>query len=211
MRDVLFNGTVSSTWESCGDGRTKLRSPSSVLERMLRRFGCSVGAAAARVRAPAARVARPLSSASRIGGPATVAGTEKIARIAHSPRVAADAPRPRPLPVTSLATPRAAAAKEVINVTFVKPTGEKVTVKAPVGDSMLEVAHANKIDIEGACARAVARWWPRPCVGPERRALPRCVRSAVLRYRSRDLNPCRRLRRRDSVLHVPRHRVQGAV
>ena len=35
-------------------------------------------------------------------------------------------------------------------MTFVKPDGSKQTVKAPVGDSMLEVAHANKIDIEGA-------------------------------------------------------------
>jgi len=43
----------------------------------------------------------------------------------------------------------ASAAKATINVTFVKPNGTKVTVKAPVGDSMLEVAHANDIDIEG--------------------------------------------------------------
>lgn len=44
----------------------------------------------------------------------------------------------------------AGAKKETIKVTFVKPTGEKVTVDAPIGDSMLEVAHANNIDIEGA-------------------------------------------------------------
>jgi 2Fe-2S ferredoxin len=43
-----------------------------------------------------------------------------------------------------------AAAKKTIQVTFVKPDGSKQTVSAPVGDSMLEVAHANKIDIEGA-------------------------------------------------------------
>jgi hypothetical protein len=41
------------------------------------------------------------------------------------------------------------AAKPTINVTFVKPDGTKVAVKAPVGASMLEVAHANNIDIEG--------------------------------------------------------------
>lgn len=41
-------------------------------------------------------------------------------------------------------------AKATIGVTFVKPDGTKVAVRAPVGDSMLEVAHANNIDIEGA-------------------------------------------------------------
>jgi hypothetical protein len=42
------------------------------------------------------------------------------------------------------------AAKKTIKVTFVKPDGSKKTVDAPVGDSMLEVAHANGVDIEGA-------------------------------------------------------------
>jgi ferredoxin len=41
-------------------------------------------------------------------------------------------------------------------VTFVKPDGARVTVSAPIGDSMLEVAHANKIDIEGACGGETA-------------------------------------------------------
>ena len=43
-----------------------------------------------------------------------------------------------------------------ISVTFVKPDGSRVTVQAPLGDSMLEVAHANKIDIEGACGGETA-------------------------------------------------------
>ncbi len=43
-----------------------------------------------------------------------------------------------------------AAAKKTIQVTFVKPDGSKQTVSANIGDSMLEVAHAHKIDIEGA-------------------------------------------------------------
>ena len=43
-----------------------------------------------------------------------------------------------------------------IKVTFVKPDGSRVTVDAPIGDSMLEVAHANKIDIEGACGGETA-------------------------------------------------------
>ncbi len=32
-----------------------------------------------------------------------------------------------------------------------KPDGSKQTVDAAIGDSMLEVAHKNKIDIEGGC------------------------------------------------------------
>lgn len=48
------------------------------------------------------------------------------------------------------------AGKKTIKVTFVKPDGEKVTVDAKIGDSMLEVAHANKIDVEGACGGETA-------------------------------------------------------
>ena len=44
-----------------------------------------------------------------------------------------------------------------------KPSGEKVTVDAPTGDSMLEVAHANNIDIEGAQRRSFWRTSPRGC------------------------------------------------
>jgi 2Fe-2S ferredoxin len=38
----------------------------------------------------------------------------------------------------------------------VKQDGARVTVSAPIGDSMLEVAHANKIDLEGACGGETA-------------------------------------------------------
>ena len=41
-------------------------------------------------------------------------------------------------------------------MTFVKPDGSKQVCDAPIGDSMLEVAHANKIDIEGACGGETA-------------------------------------------------------
>ena len=37
-----------------------------------------------------------------------------------------------------------------------KPDGSKQVVSGPVGDSMLEIAHANKIDIEGACGGETA-------------------------------------------------------
>ena len=42
-----------------------------------------------------------------------------------------------------------AAPAETINVTFVED-GEEVTVEAEVGKTILEVAHANEIDLEGA-------------------------------------------------------------
>ena len=54
---------------------------------------------------------------------------------------------PPPLPRRAAPT-----ARKSIKVTFVKPDGSRQEVSAPIGDSMLEVAHANKIDIEGACA-----------------------------------------------------------
>ena len=42
------------------------------------------------------------------------------------------------------------------SVTFVYPDGSERTVDAPVGDSVLEIAHANGIDIEGACEGSMA-------------------------------------------------------
>lgn len=41
-------------------------------------------------------------------------------------------------------------------VTFVKPEGEKVEIDAPNGLSLLEIAHENDIDIEGACEGSLA-------------------------------------------------------
>ena len=41
-------------------------------------------------------------------------------------------------------------------MTFVKPDGEKVEVDAPNGLSVLEIAHSNNIDIEGACEGSLA-------------------------------------------------------
>ena len=37
-----------------------------------------------------------------------------------------------------------------------KPDGTRVVAAAPIGDSMLEVAHAHKVDIEGACGGETA-------------------------------------------------------
>ena len=47
-----------------------------------------------------------------------------------------------------LCTPSAAA--ETVSMTFIDEDGEEVEVQAEVGKSLLEVAHANEIDLEGA-------------------------------------------------------------
>ncbi len=39
---------------------------------------------------------------------------------------------------------------------FVKASGEEVKVNGTIGDSLLEIAHANKVDIEGACGGETA-------------------------------------------------------
>ena len=44
----------------------------------------------------------------------------------------------------------------MLKMTFIISTGEKVEVEAPVGLSILEVAHLNKIDLEGACEGSLA-------------------------------------------------------
>ncbi|XP_058195275.1 uncharacterized protein LOC131311731 [Rhododendron vialii] len=46
--------------------------------------------------------------------------------------------------------------KEKISVTFVYKDGEEKTIKVPIGMSMLEAAHENDIDLEGACEGSLA-------------------------------------------------------
>ncbi|XP_008787614.1 2Fe-2S ferredoxin-like isoform X2 [Phoenix dactylifera] len=46
--------------------------------------------------------------------------------------------------------------KETISVTFVDKDGEEKLIKVPIGMSMLEAAHQNDIDLEGACEGSLA-------------------------------------------------------
>ncbi len=41
-------------------------------------------------------------------------------------------------------------------MTFITPEGDKTTVDAPLGLSVLEIAHQNNIDLEGACEGSLA-------------------------------------------------------
>jgi 2Fe-2S ferredoxin len=41
-------------------------------------------------------------------------------------------------------------------MTFISPDGERIEVEAAVGRSVLEIAHRNDIDIEGACDGSLA-------------------------------------------------------
>lgn len=41
-------------------------------------------------------------------------------------------------------------------MTFISPNGQRIEVEAPVGLSVLEIAHRNNIDIEGACEGSLA-------------------------------------------------------
>lgn len=41
-------------------------------------------------------------------------------------------------------------------ITFILPKGESIVVDAPVGLSVLEIAHENDIDLEGACEGSLA-------------------------------------------------------
>ena len=41
-------------------------------------------------------------------------------------------------------------------MTFIKPDGTRVEVEAPLGLSVLEIAHRNDIDLEGACEGSLA-------------------------------------------------------
>ncbi|TKW19717.1 hypothetical protein SEVIR_4G038700v4 [Setaria viridis] len=46
--------------------------------------------------------------------------------------------------------------KQVISVTFVNKDGSEKTIRVPVGMSMLEAAHENDIELEGACEGSLA-------------------------------------------------------
>ncbi len=46
--------------------------------------------------------------------------------------------------------------EEAITVTFVDKDGNDVVVQAPIGKSLLEVAHDNEIELEGACEGSLA-------------------------------------------------------
>ncbi|XP_058227831.1 uncharacterized protein LOC131336136 [Rhododendron vialii] len=46
--------------------------------------------------------------------------------------------------------------EEKISVTFVDKDGEETHIKVPVGMSMLEAAHENDIELEGACEGSLA-------------------------------------------------------
>lgn len=41
-------------------------------------------------------------------------------------------------------------------MTFMTPSGGRIEVDAPVGLSVLEIAHRNKVDLEGACEGSLA-------------------------------------------------------
>ncbi|GMI97867.1 MITOCHONDRIAL FERREDOXIN 2, ARABIDOPSIS MITOCHONDRIAL FERREDOXIN 2 [Hibiscus trionum] len=45
---------------------------------------------------------------------------------------------------------------EAISVTFVSKDGEEIPIRVPIGMSMLEAAHENDIELEGACEGSLA-------------------------------------------------------
>ncbi|XP_022754766.1 uncharacterized protein LOC111303032 [Durio zibethinus] len=46
--------------------------------------------------------------------------------------------------------------REMISVTFVTKDGEEIPIQVPIGMSMLEAAHENDIELEGACEGSLA-------------------------------------------------------
>lgn len=52
-------------------------------------------------------------------------------------------------------------------VTFIEPNGKRHEIDAPEGLSLLEIAHRNKIDLEGACEGSLACSTCHVIVAPE--------------------------------------------
>lgn len=59
-------------------------------------------------------------------------------------------------PYGSTPSENAPAEPQRISVTFVNKDGEEKTIRVPVGMSMLEAAHENGIELEGACEGSLA-------------------------------------------------------
>lgn len=53
-------------------------------------------------------------------------------------------------------TPEEGGEQKTISVTFVDKDGEEKQIKVPIGMSMLEAAHENDIELEGACEGSLA-------------------------------------------------------
>jgi 2Fe-2S ferredoxin len=52
-------------------------------------------------------------------------------------------------------------------MTFIDRDGKELTVEAPLGESLLEIAHANNVDIEGVCEGCMACSTCHVVVAPE--------------------------------------------
>jgi ferredoxin len=89
-------------------------------------------------RAPLRSRAISVGNLGVIGEPGRFLGSSALARLSTS----------------AAATPQADAEK--ISVTFVDKDGEETEIKVPVGTSMLEAAHENDIELEGACEGSLA-------------------------------------------------------
>jgi len=57
---------------------------------------------------------------------------------------------------TANASEKGSEKEETISVTFVDKDGEEQHIKVPIGMSMLEAAHENDIELEGACEGSLA-------------------------------------------------------
>mmetsp|Transcript_46473 Transcript_46473/g.97656 ORF Transcript_46473/g.97656 Transcript_46473/m.97656 type:complete len:163 (+) Transcript_46473:232-720(+) len=51
---------------------------------------------------------------------------------------------------------RSFSSKETVTITYIDPTGEEHPVEAEVGKHLLDVAHDNNIELEGACGGELA-------------------------------------------------------
>lgn len=74
-------------------------------------------------------------------------------RVAATTRIAGSfSRRQRRLPAVRWhGGPKTVADAPRVNVTFIQPDDSKKTVEAIVGESLLQTAHRNDIDLEGAC------------------------------------------------------------
>ncbi|XP_010552858.1 PREDICTED: uncharacterized protein LOC104823133 [Tarenaya hassleriana] len=105
------------------------------------------------------RVFRQLHCVGFLSGPKSLAGNRGCIQLLADRRVFHNSymQRFRPFSESTASTSQQDnEAKQTITVIFVSKDGEEKRIKVPVGMSMLEAAHQNDIELEGACEASLA-------------------------------------------------------
>mmetsp|Transcript_33199 Transcript_33199/g.69871 ORF Transcript_33199/g.69871 Transcript_33199/m.69871 type:complete len:160 (-) Transcript_33199:295-774(-) len=91
--------------------------------------------------------------------PASAMGSMAIRRLQHTPIILRGTEHCNVRPNRNAcrqSVVRSFSSKETVTITYVDPSGEDHSVEAEIGKHLLDVAHDNNIELEGACGGELA-------------------------------------------------------